>query len=620
MVFLIIPLLLLVTVIQLRESWGSYYFTHNADPAYLYLINSLNIATFHPVQQVDNPGTTIQLLGGATVKVISLFRGVKDIEADVFTRPDYYLTTINRVLFSINLIAIAFLGFFAYRMTGNIWVSLLLQGAPFASYLTIKSMLMVSPETMSVFTGVLFIMLIVWAATKRSNELTPGLFALFSALVIAFGLATKITFVPFILLPLVLLRENRWRAYYLILSVVIFHIFLIPAYAHYDFFLHWIKILFLHTENYGQGTTEIIDVSAAFINLIKLLVLEHTFFIVLSFSISLLVFIFLNKDLRSDLRDDNHVRILFAMVVTIVLHTLFVTKHYNPRYMIPSLTLLTTIIYISVLVFRRIKVLYSFNFLQSLSFRIGAAVVLGLLFLTRHFMGYMPGDTVVVWRQTINSRNLLTDWIHQPDMENSLFILFLGVLVFTAGLFIYHGKDKLKGNPIFSYCLLTIVALYHLRHIDIGGFNYRIAEEKKEALAIVDTVENKYRDYTKIFGGRSSSKLYALKYGTSTNFTRASQLSRLNELYPDKNIYFWRLKWGDPTFDNWIEKITLTDILRQNRNVIIQGDMSSLNPQSVQEMEQLNNVKLTPVYEGKTEIVYSIKRVYPSGYGRKSTP
>lgn len=606
LILLVLPAVLLFSVLKLRIEWGAYYFTHNADPAYLYLINSLNVATLYPVQHVDNPGTTVQLLGGAVLRVLAFFQGTDDLEADVFSRPEYYLANINRVLFAINLIGMVIIGFAAWHWTKCFSVGILMQCAPFVSYQMIKAMLMVSPEPVSVTAGLLFLFLIMWAAFRNAHEEHPGWFALFSAMIVAFSLATKFTFIALTLMPLMILASWKWRIAYVLMAVFFFHILIIPAFEHYDFFLHWIKILFLHEDNYGQGATGIVNPGSFVVNMLKIAALEHTYFFILTFASVMLILIFTRDALR-EIRAERSVRLLIALVTASLIHAMLVAKHYNPRYMIPALMLMPVIIYLSVIVYKRLAASGQMKFSRTLTFMAILTLALGILFLARHFMGYLPGDTIVVWRQTVAHHSSFADWIPDSTFSNCLFILFLALALVTAFFLIYYRIKRGKRLEFLpAICLLCMCIIYHIRHVDISGFNHRNHEEKREALAVMDVVEKKYGDYIKIYGGRSSSQLYALKYGTSTNFTRASQLAMLNKLYPGKNIYFWRLKWGDRTFDNWTEKVALSDIMSMKDKVIIQGDMSSLNPVSVEEMERLNNVKLSEVYRGKTEIIYKI--------------
>ncbi|HXH17456.1 MAG TPA: hypothetical protein VNJ07_00105, partial [Chitinophagales bacterium] len=129
---------------------------------------------------------------------------------------------------------------------------------------------------------------------------------------------------------------------------------------------------------------------------------------------------------------------------------------------------------------------------------------------------------------------------------------------------------------------------------------------KKEAAALIDLVENNYRGYIKIYGERSSSKFYALKYGTSTNFTEPKLVKRIAEIYPDEKIYFWGLKLGERYFENWTNRIPLSDIVRQSNDVIIQGNLDNLTPENLREIETRNNVKLMKIFQGSKEAVYLI--------------
>jgi len=605
--FIIIPAITCAAFFMLREAQGAYYLHPNSDPAYLYLINSVDVATLQPVRHVDNPGTTVQLLGGVVIRAIAFARGADDIEADVFRNPELYLAAINRVLFALIAIAITLLGFSAYRLTKNISLSLLLQCAPFASWLPVKAMLMVSPEPVLVFTCIFFIILLVWAAEKEIHLKQPALAAVLFAIITAFGLAAKLTFIPLIIIPLVIISGFKWKALFLLMTVIIFHIILIPAYKHYDFFLEWTKMMMMNTQQYGQGSPQIIDAGDAFINLLKLMTLEHPFFIALLFSIGLLAFIFADKKRREETGTHPSVRILAGVTLAAIFHTLLVAKNFSPRYFAPSLMLFTTLIYLN------IKVTILVNFIRPIKFSRAAALKLiliaaiFLLFLVRHFIGYSPGDTYEEWR---NRLGLESHPIMVKESFNDFYLLPIFAILLTAGLIavIYRNrKYQEKPHRFLTACVLAMATFYHLRHIDIIGIYHRSQKARQESLAVQNLLEKEYPDYVKIYGERSSSAYYALKYGTSTNFTSLNQLEKMNELYPDRKIFFWGLKLGQREFESWTEVVSFSDILKQGDKVILTGDLNNLTPENIRRIESSDNVRLTNVFGGKREAIYLVK-------------
>src|SRR5262245_45496798 len=59
----LVPIAGLIVSILLVSSHGPYYYGANFDPDYCYLLNSLNLLTFHEPAHIDHPGTTVQILG-----------------------------------------------------------------------------------------------------------------------------------------------------------------------------------------------------------------------------------------------------------------------------------------------------------------------------------------------------------------------------------------------------------------------------------------------------------------------------------------------------------------------------------------------------------------------------
>jgi hypothetical protein len=66
---LVVPILLFCFPLILRSYHGPYYLGYNSDPAYAYLLNSLNILNGVPPGHTDHPGTTVQLLGAVGILI-----------------------------------------------------------------------------------------------------------------------------------------------------------------------------------------------------------------------------------------------------------------------------------------------------------------------------------------------------------------------------------------------------------------------------------------------------------------------------------------------------------------------------------------------------------------------
>lgn len=117
--FLILPLILFISAVLLKDIQGPYYLFFY-DPSYVYMISSLNLAQFsgYGVGHFDHPGTTVQVIGAASMKIYHAFTGHgKELTEDVLTNPESYLHLMNRVFVTLNCMLLFITGIFIYKVT-----------------------------------------------------------------------------------------------------------------------------------------------------------------------------------------------------------------------------------------------------------------------------------------------------------------------------------------------------------------------------------------------------------------------------------------------------------------------------------------------------------------------
>ena len=105
------------------------------DPEYIYLVNATAICDGKFVGHIDNPGTTVMQIGAASIAVKHLFSNPDNlpIVEHVFTDPDPFVNAIRFVILILNTVALFFLGWFAVKKTGSLWLALFLQLSMFIS-------------------------------------------------------------------------------------------------------------------------------------------------------------------------------------------------------------------------------------------------------------------------------------------------------------------------------------------------------------------------------------------------------------------------------------------------------------------------------------------------------
>ncbi len=591
LLFLIVPACVYLAVIPLREAWGHYYYAINSDPSYLYLFNGLNIAQLQPSVHVDNPGSTVQILSAAVIRATAFFRNADDIQKDVILHPESYIRAINYSLFAICLSVLFLFGVFAYRFTGSLPWSLFLQSAPFVSWQTMRIFLKVSPEML------IFISCILWAATllrlSAKNDFREHhlMYTFWFAFLTGISLATKLTMIPFMIIPLMLF-PLRISVNYLLLSFIFFLLLIFPAWEHFEYLLNWVSLLYQHSSLYGGGEPNIIRFPEAFFSLGRLLVLEHTFYFIVFAASGLLVIASAKKSFKNTLQFSIDAKILRSLLLVVLIQLLMIAKHFNPHYLIPSLMLFTAIIYFTAKVYSKVESVPDLLMRTiRLPFKTGLIIFLILMLFFRHLLKNLTGYSV-------------TAWLSDTLISNGIWMIIAVMIVLTAAVLVnkFDSQKKIL-NRISNTGIIIIALLYCLRHADLAGFHSRLLVEAEDSENVMNMVNERYSDYTVILGERSSSLFYALKYGANENFPQPRYFEKMKALYK-KDAYFWD---HSVKFKTWTDETTLADILRQNQKVILECDHRFTLRNKLEKLEQTENVSLEKVYTGISAELYIIK-------------
>lgn len=353
---LILPILLFITAHILKNAQGPYYLNFY-DPSYVYLINSLNLAQLngYGVSHFDHPGTPVQVIGAILITVYHSINSENiDLVSDVLLRPEVYLQMINRILVILNCTGLFLLGFLTYKNSKNIYLSLLIQLSPFVSTEIFYGLIIVTAENFLIFVSLCFIGVLVYYLFKiDTDRKTPLSFVIALSIVCGLGLATKLSFLPLLLIPFLLIKEIKNRLIFFSITILSFLIFVFPALSNYAEFISWVEKLFMHSGQYGLGDSTIINSTTFFNNISKIFITDNIFAIsYLMVLIALGAGIFAKS--RTGLKRiciDKKIRLLFGIFLAFTLQVILVAKHYAQYYMIPSfmLSIFALIVAISII-------------------------------------------------------------------------------------------------------------------------------------------------------------------------------------------------------------------------------------------------------------------------------
>ncbi len=349
-ILLILPVIfILVSILSLN--FKGEFFLRLYDPSYVYLINSLNLAQLngYGVGHIDHPGTPAQVIGAVVIYLLHLSNGVnKDIVTDVFSRPEFYISNIYLVFIFINSIALYILGFVTLKKLKDIYPAIILQITPFFLMTIYYFITNFSPEPLLIFSVLIFLAIII-SYTSEEDLKTRNIikYVVGFGLICGFGLATKITFFPLLIIPIVLINRISNKLLFCFITFIAFLIFVFPALSpdnSYEF-LGWLKNLSTHSGRHGTGQENFID-NYQFLKNLKTLFRYEPVFIYSYILISLAFLLMLIPKLRKKIKSNKYNKLLIGIFGAMTIQLLIVGKHFGFHYLLPSYMLVILGLYI----------------------------------------------------------------------------------------------------------------------------------------------------------------------------------------------------------------------------------------------------------------------------------
>ncbi len=328
------------------------------DPNYVYLVNSTALCDGVGVGYIDHPGTTVMQIGAITIGITHLINNPENqtLVDHVFTDSHLFILSIRNVLMVLNSIVLLLLGWIAYKKTDSVWVALLLQGSTFITSNTLDHVFTkVSPEPFLFFLTAVFVIVVLWF--YADNNKNSWKYVIVFSLLIGAGLATKATFLPLAIFPLIVLPTLKKKLAYSVGVIPSFVLFTIPIIPEYEQMYYWFRRLMSHSGTYGHGKKGFIDIHTYFPDLLRIFQNNPIFGFVLLLGI-VVVIIAVSGQIKKKSKIPWDIKILTALVASAGFGVLMVAKHYHSNhYLIPDLLLSGVILFFIHKVFERKKIL-----------------------------------------------------------------------------------------------------------------------------------------------------------------------------------------------------------------------------------------------------------------------
>lgn len=341
----ILPIFNLITGAYFRTLLGDLSL-RSIDPDYVYFSNGLGVALgSFDTGNIFHPGSPLQYFIAIIFKITYILRspGTSFLE-DVFSNPDLYLSTVSFCLVGIITLILYFSGVWVFKKTESVLYGILIQTTTFLPIIWYDLVGRVTPEVFQAVPAILLNLLIIKLYLENNHSFSyKDIF--FLALIIAFGLSAKLTFLPMVIIPMFIIDTWKKKVVFLIITLLLFLFVSLSVLFKIEYFWNWIKNIFIHSGNYGEGKTNIIDLEIFKANFISFVNLESWFFkiILLSFFTLILYIIAFRK------KAEKKIILYFSSVIfAVVIHLVIVCKHFAHRNYIPSLLILPLVVFFAI--------------------------------------------------------------------------------------------------------------------------------------------------------------------------------------------------------------------------------------------------------------------------------
>ena len=460
---LVIPFFLLLVHGYFVKTIDNYRNNINTDPDYAYLLSSIDISNLKNSLMVVHPGTTVQIMSHFIMKCTHwVSRDSKNFQTAILKNPAFYLNVLNNIFALINIGLVFFLGFFTYIITKQIFSGFLIQLTPLLSSQTIIfGFRRITADVVLVFISILMILVpvkILHTDTIKIRNKSIYFYAIILGLISGFGIATKVPFIPLLMIPLILLPFLKPRLIYCVSTTMSFFIFTMPIFSHYAKIVDFLKNIITHKGIYGHGRLSIFNPNDYIFNLLRLSKENIPFVILLIISIFFIFIVLKSPGKRNAVKKDLTFKLLMAVTTSQILSVIMVARHFKSKYLLSAFCLSGLLLYL----------------------------------LYNHISQQYPNKFSIHWKKKEYS-----------DLPKIIMIVFcLGSLLFT--------------------------------YKQVAEYHHHRSEKLVESRAIEKEVENKFKDFGKIYFYNASSVIHGLQFGH--RWTPIFE-KKLRELYQDQYFY-----------------------------------------------------------------------------------
>ncbi len=359
----IIPLIISCLTFLLKTAVGPFWLSPNFDPSYLYLFNSLYIVDHLTPSFVTHPGTPLQIIGALVIRIFHPLANSRHIVIDICRNPEIYLNLIYSFLYILFFISLILVGWYAYKRTKNLLFALFIQSGGFL-YLTLRSydwddyvlpiITNVNAETLIITICNLYTICLI----KLFFTHKPIPVSIWFGIVCGVGVASKLTFIPLLVAPLILLPKIKHRLIFIFFCLFSFFVSTIPVLPRYSQIFVWYFYVLTHKGFHATGSVGFVNLASFIATVKRTLAVNWFFFLFQSVSLGSVIlykkYIFKYTSDTSTKGFSDVLKFLLTLGVVSVIHVIMIGKQPASHYISPLIGLFGFIAGITYWFFRSI--------------------------------------------------------------------------------------------------------------------------------------------------------------------------------------------------------------------------------------------------------------------------
>ncbi len=331
----IFPFIYLILGFYFRQIFGDLSL-RSTDPEYIQFLSGMCISTGQFDQaNIDHPGSALQIILAVIFRIVYSFRGgTLPFFEDAMIHSDLYLSVGNLVITTIITAVILWAGKKTLKITNNYLYALLIQTSPFLINVWYEIFGRIYPELLIIVPVLLLqVQLLRELYVENTNKYKDVLVYSFA---VALGMSLKMTFLPFVFIPLIVLKTVKRKLQFIGTSALFFLLISLPVTFQLEKFWNWMKGIFMHSGAYQSGDKNILDLELFFNNLKNIFVSEIQFFIALLLLVVLLVTLIIRKSNQTNKKKP--LTLIGSGLFVAFMGCLFIMgKQYAVRYFVPAL-------------------------------------------------------------------------------------------------------------------------------------------------------------------------------------------------------------------------------------------------------------------------------------------